>query len=457
MSADLLAAFGTPADSNNNSHADNKASQLEPGDSFDDDEFDSFVGPEPTETAQQDFHVTASKPTAHNWSGQNASYLDTSKEDLWLPSEPGGEVLFDASLEEPVADEDDWGEFEGAQNTASNQLLDLDSGNQASVAPVAKAKPTASKAPAPFDLLSLDDSLPLKQAPVPKHDARKLPSLATPQAKVSRGVPARRAPPKAPPPPPPEDDFFGEWDDFKDGHEESKPKATEVTASKPLKQSNTNILNESKRSSISEANVRPTNIPPPSVILQVFPSVLESFREQVNQRKRKSGAPTQDLVTSLVSTLKATSRVISGRSQRWKRDTRLSQSMKIGPAGSGKTSGMKLSSVSKGENIKEEQEVVTVIECWRNHTASFNSFIQSSGGRPIPVVADKSRVDTASPEDGALKASHACALCGLKRDERLPKVDEDVQDSFGDWWTEHWGHTDCKRFWEENSKHLSQR
>jgi hypothetical protein len=118
---------------------------------------------------------------------------------------------------------------------------------------------------------------------------------------------------------------------------------------------------------------------------------------------------------------------------------------------------MKLSSVSKGENIKEEQEVVTVIESWRNHTASFNSFIQSSGGLTIPVIADKSRVDTASPEDGALKASHACALCGLKRDERLPKVDEDVQDSFGDWWTEHWGHTDCKRFWEENSKHLSQR
>jgi hypothetical protein len=458
MSADLLAAFGTgvtPADSN--SHADsnnNKASQLEPANSFDDDDFDSFVSPEPSHAAQQDFHVTASESAAHNRSNQNASYFDTSKEDLWLPSEPGGEVLFDAALEETAADEDDWGEFEAAQNTASNQLLDLDSGNRASVASSVKANRTASKTTAPFDLLSLDDSLPLKkQAPVSNHGPRKLPSLASPQAKVSRSTPALRATPKVSP----EDDFFGEWDDFKDGHEESKkPRAKEVTASKQ-KQSNTNILNHSKKSSISEVNVRPTNIPPPSVILQVLPSVLESFREQVNQSKRKSGAPSQDLITSLVSTLKATSRVVAGRSQRWKRDTRLSQSMKIGPAGSGKTSGMKLSSVSKGENIKEEQEVVTVIESWRNHTASLNSFIQSSGGRPIPVIADKSRVDTASPEDGALKASHACALCGLKRDERLPKIDEDIQDSFGDWWTEHWGHTDCNRFWEENSKHLSQR
>ncbi|CRG85733.1 hypothetical protein PISL3812_02755 [Talaromyces islandicus] len=458
MSADLLAAFGTgvtPADSNNKTHADNTASQLGSSNSFDDDEFDSFVGPEPTYAAQQDFHITASQPTMHNESSQNASYRNTSTEDPWLPSEPGGEVLFDASLEEPVADEDDWGEFETVQKPASNQLLDLDSGSQPPVASSAKAKPTTSKTPATFDLLSLDDSLPLKEAPAPKHDARKLPSLATSHAKVSRVVPAHQAAPKAPPPP--DDDFFGEWDDFKDGHEEPKPQVKEITASKPQKQNNTNILNESKRSSISEVTVRPTNIPPPSVILQVFPSVLESFREQVNQNKRKSGAPSQDLTTSLVSTLKATSRVIAGRSHRWKRDTRLSQSMKIGPAGSGKTSGMKLSSVSKGENIKEEQEVVTVIESWRNHTASFNSFVQSSGGRPIPVITDKSRVDTASPEDGALKASHACALCGLKRDERLPKVDEDVQDSFGDWWTEHWGHTDCKRFWEENSKHLSQR
>jgi hypothetical protein len=131
--------------------------------------------------------------------------------------------------------------------------------------------------------------------------------------------------------------------------------------------------------------------------------------------------------------------------------------MKIGPAHSGKSSGMKLSSVSKGESIKEEQEAVGVLEAWRHHTSAFNSIIQLSGERPVPVITDKIRVIAASAAQGALKASHACALCGLKRDERLPKLDDDAQDSFGDWWIEHWGHTDCKWFWEENSSKLHQR
>jgi hypothetical protein len=118
---------------------------------------------------------------------------------------------------------------------------------------------------------------------------------------------------------------------------------------------------------------------------------------------------------------------------------------------------MKLSSVNKGESIKEEQEAAGVLEAWRHHTSAFNSAIQSSGERPVPVITDKIRVNTATAAQGALKASHACALCGLKRDERLPKIDDDAQDSFGDWWIEHWGHTDCKWFWEENSNKLYQR
>ncbi|KAF5014580.1 hypothetical protein F66182_14383, partial [Fusarium sp. NRRL 66182] len=108
--------------------------------------------------------------------------------------------------------------------------------------------------------------------------------------------------------------------------------------------------------------------------------------------------------------------------------------MKIGPAQSGKSSGMKLSSVSKGESIKEEQEAVGVLEVWRHHASAFNSAIQSSGERPVAVITDKTRVITVGAAQGALKASHACALCGLKRDERLPKLDDDAQDSFGDWW-----------------------
>lgn len=118
---------------------------------------------------------------------------------------------------------------------------------------------------------------------------------------------------------------------------------------------------------------------------------------------------------------------------------------------------MKLSTVNKNEDIKEQQQAVDVIGLWRDRAAVFSSVVQASGQKPVPVITNTIRAITASAEQGALKAPHACALCGLKRDERLPRVDEGVEDSFGEWWTDHWGHTDCRDFWESHSKLLDQR
>lgn len=120
---------------------------------------------------------------------------------------------------------------------------------------------------------------------------------------------------------------------------------------------------------------------------------------------------------------------------------------------------MKLSAVNKHEDVKEEQDAVDVLALWRERAALFNAIIQAAGLRPIPPVADPSalKVVTARLEQGGLKAGHACALCALRRDERVLKVDEGVQDSFGEWWTEHWGHTACRVFWERNSRLLGQR
>lgn len=131
--------------------------------------------------------------------------------------------------------------------------------------------------------------------------------------------------------------------------------------------------------------------------------------------------------------------------------------MRIGPAG--KPGGMKLSSVNKHEDVKEEQDAVDVLSLWRERAALFNAVIQTAGLRPIPPIPGPSalKVIIAKPEQGGIKAGHACALCALKRDERVLKVDEDVQDSFGEWWTEHWGHTGCRVFWERNSGLLGQR
>jgi hypothetical protein len=134
--------------------------------------------------------------------------------------------------------------------------------------------------------------------------------------------------------------------------------------------------------------------------------------------------------------------------------------MRIGPARAGKTGGMKLSAVNKHEDVKEEQDAVDVLSLWRERAALFNAVVQAAGLKPIPAVSGPAmlRVVVVRAEQGGIKAGHACALCALRRDERVVRVDEEVvQDSFGEWWTEHWGHTGCKVFWEENRGLLMQR
>ena len=59
--------------------------------------------------------------------------------------------------------------------------------------------------------------------------------------------------------------------------------------------------------------------------------------------------------------------------------------------------------------------------------------------------------------EGTLTAPKACVICGLKREERIPKVDFQVEDSFGEWWVEHWGHRACRNFCHEHESKLKQR
>jgi hypothetical protein len=121
---------------------------------------------------------------------------------------------------------------------------------------------------------------------------------------------------------------------------------------------------------------------------------------------------------------------------------------------------MKLSAVNKHEEVKEEQDAVDVLTLWRERASLFNAVVQAAGLKPIPAVSGPAalRVVVARAEQGGIKAGHACAVCALRRDERVVRVDEEVvQDSFGEWWTEHWGHTGCKVLWEENRGLLMQR
>jgi hypothetical protein len=468
MSADLLAEFGTGATS---SAAEERLAQRQTSASAFPD-LDPF-GPIASTDHSHSLNGRESNPSVQTFAyyGPVSASGIGSNEKIWRRDGQGTDVLFDASTEDAAnGDEDDWGEFETAPSPADNKLLDIEteypSSRTSSTSRNNSNAINVSKTAASLQLLSLDNT-------ISSTNVISTVSAVSNQHPQTRSTICSRAGPhqqdtlaKLS-----EEESAGEWGDFADGPEESQQttsgdlfhRQTETVKVNPSTLSRFGQVQHAAESTNkpqnprSEPDVRPTNIPPPSVLLQLFPSVLDELRERGAKVRRDPGSAAPNFALSLTSTLKVAARIIAGRTLRWKRDTLLSQSTKIGPARSGKAGGMKLSSVSKTESVKEEQEAVDVIEAWRRHAAFFNSIILSSGARPVPVVADKIPIETASPNQGALKASHACAICGLKRDERLPKIDENIEDSFGDWWVEHWGHTDCKRFWDENSRRLNQR
>lgn len=202
----------------------------------------------------------------------------------------------------------------------------------------------------------------------------------------------------------------------------------------------------------AEDETRPTNIPPPAILFQILPETFEQLAgiDDVEQPSRVSNAVLQ---AHTVATY-----LIAGRALRWKRDYILSQSTKFGPASSGRRGGgMKLAAVDKSENIKEEREIGDVIKAWDRYGHLFRSMLTKAGiRRPLITLCAQLR---ARPVKGAgvLPSMYACALCGLRRDERVAESDTNVDDSFGEFWVEHWGHLDCKDFWQQSKALLPQR
>ncbi|RHZ74926.1 hypothetical protein CDV55_108705 [Aspergillus turcosus] len=455
MSADLFAEFGYEAPSGPPSNVPgSQANSLIP----DLDIPEDVVSSDPQTNAQDQFsssHEEQSQAPAN----QFALALNTDFPELQDYGD-GSNVLFDATLEPMPDDEDedeDWGEFESAESATGqsqsagrfqqrDRLLDSQSRP--------KDAPTLLDV---MDTLSIVDSKP--------------PNTSKPAVGQSIDEPRSHIKAVAPiaVPDPAPDDSFEDWGEFIDGPPtEVKPVKFQSSSGSrspqaKIAQARTAVLTSPTFTmtgeKVSESQIRPTNIPPPSVLLELFPRLFEQLREEATKARR--GLQQEDQVETAASlvlcTLKVVARVVAGRTLRWKRDTILSQSMRIGPARSGKPGGMKLSTVNKNESIKEQQEAVDVLTMWRDQAALFNSVIQASGRQPIQAIAENARVVTATAAQGAIKASHACALCGLKRDERLPKIDENVQDSFGEWWVEHWGHSECKEFWEKNMSLLAQR
>ncbi|KIV81206.1 hypothetical protein PV11_08638 [Exophiala sideris] len=395
---------------------------------------------------------------------------------LWQKSPSGNDVLFDA--EEPEID-DDFGDFQAvedskesgsqatqiSENTHQPQhnikapttaglltdFLDTDSYLQHTSAsggprPGSKAlevtgnvpalKPSAANGTAEIDANWEEDwgePEEIRPQTEPKHAPTGFAPQEKPQADPMKG----------------RNDEEDDWEPFEDGQPATSAQDSPEKPSTTVRNGSQSVsLVSSNRPSFHE---RPTNVPPPSSLLQLLSDVFKSLHES----NLDNTVSKPDLAAKILIVFRTACRLVAGRSLRWRRDNLLSQSMRISQAG--KSGGMKLTSVNKSESAKEERDCREMIRDWDLHLHEFNSIIARAGLPPhrmkIPASAALKTLKYPVPTE----SSKQCALCGLKRVERVTDVDVDVDDLFGEFWTEHWGHKDCYDFWYSYTSLLGHR
>ncbi|KAF2721711.1 hypothetical protein K431DRAFT_320181 [Polychaeton citri CBS 116435] len=277
------------------------------------------------------------------------------------------------------------------------------------------------------------------------------------------------------------DDDGAAWDDF----EEPQGPTNSQLLTPNLGSSNVNLSVFDTRlaksiTAIASPNkgpnsLPPTNIPPPVLLLGLFPALLsttqtvllEPFIKLPSEQRHVllNQAAVQTFITGILATATVLGHVIAGRKQRWKRDQILAQSMRIGASGRG---GMKLAGIDRSEAAKEDREVLDTVRVWKQHVGRLKSIVStlSSGGLwkghgnppAVPELNEAIPVKALKAAEGGIAAPHQCALCGLRREERVVKVDIDVDDSFGEWWLEGTNmHNVCWRFWENQKGNMYQR
>ena len=293
------------------------------------------------------------------------------------------------------------------------------------------------------------------------------------------------------------------WGDFVDEQQDGLDESSRLSATPPLKTKTPESTSQSRSvatsssplallqnirpaeilpkntSSLTLGNVKPnsemlppSNIPPPSILLLLSVTLSHSLTNETKKLvaslkssslESLASGEAINMIKTHLSFARAIARIVAGRKLRWKRDTHLAQSMKIAPAQAGKSGGMKLTGVDRMESRREDQEAAELLIVWRQHVGSLRAFIASANAQiskanlAVPDIVENMPVRAAKASDGALSAPKSCALCGLKRDERAQGIDINVEDSFGEWWADHWGHVDCQEFWEANKDSLQQR
>ncbi|KAM0514349.1 hypothetical protein ACHAPE_006930 [Trichoderma viride] len=419
------------------------------------------------------------------------------------PKDPN--VLFDVDdfeLQVPEEDEDDFGDFE----TVPPPPKQIQPKHNAVASPPA----SSSNPSALLDLLSLDD--PPEQQPIaqvtkkqpppqllgalsfgtvpstipnpPKspsfQERNPFPDLevktnvtATAVAKKKNEAPQSATPVTAWPPanhgkkPSIAKNFDDDWDAWDDTPSKSDSGKDKILKSNQAEDWDWDAGDGAESSAMkgSDDDPPPTNVPPPSVILSAFPNLLSSASVFFKPISGHSASIKQQVLSNpkavhflqgyiLLATTAA--RVIAGRKHRWHRDKILAKSMSISAAGS---KGMKLAGIDKTQSAREDREAADVVAVWREHVGRLRSAVAAANTEgklnlKVPELSDNMLVQTAKMVPTGPKP---CIICGLKREERVSKVDYDIEDSFGEWWVEHWGHRACKNFWVEHEQTLRQR
>jgi hypothetical protein len=408
----------------------------------------------------------------------------------------GGDILFDAADELSGNEEDDeFGDFETvtqlepqAQPPPSQSLNDLFGATTVDSKRLRK----------PQDLLSTTGALPYPQAPKSPSFKERNPfsdlGLATKQISTLEKVdkpksaspitawpsfePVKPAPYQDSPAVDNIDNIDDEWGEFADLPPET-PAGVPANPSSGIKadawawDAADKVTETAPPVNIHSVNMTPpSNIPPPSVLLSLFPEFFDLpqstlFRAVANQpfslkNRIISDPSTVEFLRAYLLIATVAAHILAGRKLRWKRDTLLSQAMKIGPAAAGGKGGMKLAGVDKAEVTKEDREAADVIRIWREQLGRLRSAVavanqsmrEGSTHLAIPEINEAMHVKV---QDSALTAPKTCVICGLKREERVSKVDLQVEDSFGEWWVDHWGHRACRNFWQEHEGSLKHR
>jgi hypothetical protein len=355
-------------------------------------------------------------------------------------------VLFDAEDDLDDDDDEDFGDFEGVVSSstpAAPQASSMGITNFLGDMSVSRSKPSVTNQ---RTTISTSHKLPASSSSTKRSSGSgfgtvtrvKQPSPITPSFPAAK-----------------QDDSWDSFDDW-EATIPTKPQMKTAVKPKELSLPGTSTPQPSIPSpALDEAQpgeLPPTNVPPPGVLLTLFPPLFEEAQDKLFKPMAAQPLPMRNKLLAEPGTIaflegylvlaSVAARIIAGRKLRWKRDAHLSQGMRIGPASSRATSGMKLTGIDKSENMKEEREASDVVRVWKDqvgrlrHVVAAANQIKAGILGAIPEIQETMPVRVLKQAEGGVPAPQPCMLCGLKRDERVGSTEQVVEDSFGEWWIE---------------------